>query len=171
VPGHDQQRHQPHPEHAGRSGQEDPHADSMPGTATLRSTTPEGDRMPVHLNHTIVSARDKRESATFLAELLGVAPPTPYGPFLVVQVDNDVSLDFADTRDPVHPQHYAFLVGEAEFDQIFGRIQERGLAYWADPGRRRPGAVNTNDGGRGVYWEDPSGHFLEIITRPYGSGG
>ena len=59
----------------------------------------------------------------------------------------------------------------AEFDDIFGRIKERGLAYWADPGRRRPGELNTNDGGRGVYWEEPGGHFLEIITRPYGSGG
>ncbi|HJW63571.1 MAG TPA: VOC family protein, partial [Actinomycetes bacterium] len=83
-------------------------------------------------------------SATFLAEVLGVGPPTAFGPF---------------------------LVGEDEFDQIFGRIRERGLPYWADPGRRRPGEINTNDGGRGVYWEEPSGHFLEIITRPYGSGG
>src|SRR4030095_14869991 len=69
--------------------------------------------MPVQLNHTIVRVRDKRESATFLAELLGVAPPTPFGPFLVVQVDNDVSLDFADDHGPVHPQHYAFLVSES----------------------------------------------------------
>jgi catechol 2,3-dioxygenase-like lactoylglutathione lyase family enzyme len=126
--------------------------------------------MAVQLNHTIVSARDKRESATFLAEMLGLDAPTAFGPFLVVQVDNDVSLDFADASGPVTPQHYAFLVGEPEFDQIFGRIRERALPYWADPGRRRPGEFNTNDGGRGVYWEDPSGHFLEIITRPYGSG-
>jgi len=124
--------------------------------------------MPVELNHTIVHARDKRESATFLAEMLGVAPPAPYGPFLVVQVDNDVSLDFMDDQGPVSPQHYAFLVGDAEFDQIFGRIRGGGLPYWADPGRNRPGETNTNDGGRGVYWEDPSGHFLEIITCPYG---
>jgi catechol 2,3-dioxygenase-like lactoylglutathione lyase family enzyme len=127
--------------------------------------------MSVQLNHTIVSARDKQESATFLAEVLGVAPPTSFGPFLVVQVDNDVSLDFADAAGPVHSQHYAFLVGEPEFDQIFGRIREHGLPYWADPGRRRSGEINTNDGGRGVYWQDPSGHLLEIITRPYGSGG
>ena len=126
--------------------------------------------MAVQLNHTIVSVRDKRESATFLAEILGVGEPTSYGPFLVVQVDNDVSLDFADAGGPVTPQHYAFLVGEPEFDQIFDRIRARALPYWADPGRRRPGEFNTNDGGRGVYWEDPNGHFLEIITRPYGSG-
>lgn len=124
--------------------------------------------MPVQFNHTIVSAGDKQVSATFLAEILGVAPPTPFGPFLVVQLDNDVSVDFVDDDGPINSRHYAFLVGEAEFDQIFGRLRERGLPYWADPGRRQSGEVNTNDGGRGVYWEDPDGHFLEIITRPYG---
>ena len=124
--------------------------------------------MPVQLNHTIVRVRDKRESATFLAELLGVAPPTPFGPFLVVQVDNDVSLDFADDHGPVHPQHYAFLVGEDEFDEIHARIVDRGLTYWADPSRRKDGQISTNDGGRGLYWDDPDGHLLEIITVPYG---
>jgi catechol 2,3-dioxygenase-like lactoylglutathione lyase family enzyme len=127
--------------------------------------------MAAQLNHTIVSVRDKHESATFLAEILGLDEPTPYGPFLVVRVDNDVSLDFADDHGPINPQHYAFLVTEDDFDEIFGRIRARGLSYWADPGRHRRGEINTNDGGRGVYWEDPSGHFLEIITRPYGSGG
>ncbi len=126
--------------------------------------------MPVHLNHTIVRSRDKRQSATFLAELLGLPDPVPFARFLVVRVNNDVSLDFADADEPITPQHYAFLVGEEEFDSIFGRIQERRLQYWADPGRSRPGQVNTNDGGRGLYWQDPSGHLLEIITRPYGSG-
>jgi catechol 2,3-dioxygenase-like lactoylglutathione lyase family enzyme len=127
--------------------------------------------MAVQLNHTIVSVRDKHESATFLAEILGLDQPTSYGPFMIVQVDNDVSLDFADDHGPVNPQHYAFLVSETEFDEVFGRIRARGLSYWADPGRHRPDQINTNDGGRGVYWEDPSGHLLEIITRPYGSGG
>jgi catechol 2,3-dioxygenase-like lactoylglutathione lyase family enzyme len=124
----------------------------------------------VQLNHTIVAARDKRESATFLAEILGVAAPTAYGPFLVVEMDNGVSLDF-DDRGAVHPQHYAFLVGETEFDEILGRIQQRGLTYWADPFHSRQGEINHNDGGRGVYWADPAGHNLEIITRPYGSSG
>jgi catechol 2,3-dioxygenase-like lactoylglutathione lyase family enzyme len=125
--------------------------------------------MPIKLNHTIIHARDKRASANFLAEVLGLPEPTTFGPFLVVQVDNEVSLDFVDDPEP-HPQHYAFLVSEPEFDAVFGRIRERGLTYWADPGRSRPGEINTNDGGRGVYWDDPDGHFLEIITRPYGSG-
>ena len=127
--------------------------------------------MAIQLNHTIVAARDKRESATFLAEILGLDPPVPFGPFLVVGVDNDVTLDFIDDPGPIHSQHYAFLVSEGEFDEIFTRIRERGLPYWADPFRRQPGEINTHDGGRGVYWEDPNGHNLEIITRPYGSGG
>jgi catechol 2,3-dioxygenase-like lactoylglutathione lyase family enzyme len=124
----------------------------------------------MRLNHTIVRARDKRESATFLTEILGLPPATSYGPFLVVELDNDVSLDFADDHGEPHSQHYAFLVEESDFDDIFARLKERGLPYWADPFRRRPGEFNTNDGGRGVYWEDPNGHLLEIITRPYGSG-
>ncbi|MGY1644127.1 VOC family protein [Geodermatophilus sp. SYSU D00703] len=123
--------------------------------------------MPVHLNHTIVGARDKQRSAAFLADVLGLAPPTTFGPFAVVSLDNDVSLDFVD--DPqVQPRHYAFLVSEEEFDGIFGRIRERELPYWADPFEQHPGEINTNDGGRGVYWHDPDGHVLEIITRPYG---
>ena len=123
--------------------------------------------MPVRLNHTIVAARDRQKSATFLADILGLAPPTSYGPFAVVQLDNDVSLDFMDDED-VHQRHYAFLVTEAEFDEIFARIQDGGLQYWADPFEQQPGVINTHDGGRGLYWQDPSGHKLEIITRPYG---
>jgi catechol 2,3-dioxygenase-like lactoylglutathione lyase family enzyme len=124
--------------------------------------------MAVELNHTIVSVRDKNASATFVTDLLGLRPPTTFGPFLVVDVDNGVSLDFYEVEGVIHPQHYAFLVGETEFDEIFARITERGLPYWADPGQKRLGEINTNDGGRGLYWEEPSGHLLEIITRPYG---
>lgn len=125
--------------------------------------------MPVQLNHTIVNVRDRAESATFVAELLGLPAPTEFGPFLVVELSNGVSLDFMATADP-EPQHYAFLVTEPEFDAIFGRIRDRGLPYWADPFKHQPGEINHQDGGRGVYWDDPSGHRLEIITRPYGSG-
>jgi catechol 2,3-dioxygenase-like lactoylglutathione lyase family enzyme len=124
--------------------------------------------MAVQLNHTIVHARDKQASATFLAELLGLPAPTPYGPFLVVAVDNDVSLDFIEDPEPITPQHYAFLVSETEFDEIFDRIKACGLAYWADPFHTEPDRINTHDGGRGLYWSDPDGHNLEIITRPYG---
>ena len=124
--------------------------------------------MGVELNHTIVRCSDKEVSARFLADLLGMAAPTRYGPFLVVQLGNGVSLDFADDHGVPHPQHYAFLVGEDEFDRIQGRITERGLPYWADPFHHVPGEINTNDGGRGLYWDDPDGHSLEIITVPYG---
>jgi catechol 2,3-dioxygenase-like lactoylglutathione lyase family enzyme len=88
----------------------------------------------------------------------------------VVNVDNGVSLDFMDTSEDIHPQHYAFLVSEDDFDTIFGRIQAQQLNYWADPHHQQPGEINTRDGGRGVYFDDPNGHVLELLTRPYGSG-
>jgi catechol 2,3-dioxygenase-like lactoylglutathione lyase family enzyme len=129
--------------------------------------------MAVQLNHTIVAARDKRVSATFLAEILGLAGPKPFGPFLGVAVDNDVTLDFVDWSGDgeLTRQHYAFLVSEADFDEIFGRIRARNLDYWADPHHDVPGEINTRDGGRGCYFDDPDGHVLEILTRAYGSGG
>jgi catechol 2,3-dioxygenase-like lactoylglutathione lyase family enzyme len=127
--------------------------------------------MPVKLNHTIVHARDQRASAQFMADLLGLGDPVPFGPFLGVVTANDVTLDFLETDEEFIVEHYAFLVSEAEFDAIFGRIQARRLSYWADPGRQQSNRINTRDGGRGVYFEDPNGHLLEILTRPYGSGG
>ena len=126
--------------------------------------------MSVRLNHTIVWCRDKQRSARFLTEILGRPVPTRFGPFQVVEMDNGVSLDFYETDDEIASQHYAFLITEAEFDEIFARIRERSLEYWADPGRSRAGEINQDDGGRGVYFEDPNGHLLEIITRPYASG-
>lgn len=121
------------------------------------------------LNHTIVHVTDKQASARFLVDLLGLDEPAPYGPFLEVKLGNGVSLDYADSlAKKVHPQHYAFLVTEEEFDAIHGRIVEQGLDYWADPYHRDPGRWNTEDGGRGLYWDDPDGHVLEIITVPYG---
>ncbi len=127
--------------------------------------------MSVQLNHTIIWCRDQQRSAAFLTGVLGLPPATRFGPFLMVAADNDVSLDFHETSEPITAQHYAFLISEAEFDVSFGRIRAQGLSFWADPGRSRPGQVNHNDGGRGVYFEDPDGHLMEIITRPYGSGG
>lgn len=127
--------------------------------------------MSIQLNHTIVAARDKKVSAHFMAEVLGLPPPKPFAHFLVLQTSNNVSLDFIDTTDEIVPQHYAFLVSEEEFDQIFARIKSLGLTYWADPARNRPNEINTHDGGRGLYFADPCNHYLEILTRPYGSGG
>jgi len=89
----------------------------------------------------------------------------------VVELDNGVSLDFSATDEPIQPQHFAFLISEADFDVVFGRIRDQGLQYWADPRRSRPGEINYNDGGRGVYFPDPDGHYLEVITRPYGAAG
>jgi catechol 2,3-dioxygenase-like lactoylglutathione lyase family enzyme len=125
----------------------------------------------VQLNHTIVSCRDQQRSAAFLAGILGLPTPTRFAHFLVVEADNNVSLDFAETTEKITPQHYAFLVGEEEFDAAFSRIRGQGLPYWADPGQSRPRVINHRDGGRGLYFEDLDGHLLEIITRPYGSGG
>ncbi len=125
----------------------------------------------MQLNHTIVACRDQQRSAAFLTGILGLAPATRFGHFLVVEADNGVSLDFAETSEPVTSQHYAFLVGDPEFDAAFDRIRAQDLTYWADPGRRRPAAINHRDGGRGLYFQDPDGHLLEILTRPYGSGG
>ncbi|CAM3742594.1 VOC family protein [Nocardiopsis rhodophaea] len=126
--------------------------------------------MAIELNHTIVAARDKEASARFLTEILGLPPATPFGPFLAVELSNAVTLDFMEVEGEIRPQHYAFLVSEEEFTESFARITGRGLDYWADPRQERPGEINTNDGGRGVYFTDPDGHFLELITRPYGSG-
>jgi catechol 2,3-dioxygenase-like lactoylglutathione lyase family enzyme len=125
----------------------------------------------VQLNHTIVSCRDQRRSAAFLAGILGLPPPGKFGHFLVVQADNGVSLDFSETSQEITSQHYAFLVGEEEFEATFSRIRGEDLPYWADPGKTRPGEINHRDGGRGLYFDDPDGHLLEILTRPYGSGG
>ena len=126
--------------------------------------------MSVQLNHTIIWCHDKQQSATFLTEVLGLPPATRFGPMLVVHLNNSVSLDFYEKTGKISSQHYAFLIGENDFDEVFARIRSRVVQYWADPGKRRTGEINRNDGGRGVYFEDPDGHLLEIITRPYGSG-
>ena len=125
--------------------------------------------MNVQLNHTIVWCRNKQRSATFLTDVLGLPPASRFGPMLVVALQNGISLDFYEKGGEIASQHYAFLVDEAEFEQIFARIRDRGSQYWADPGKHRTGEINRNDGGRGAYFEDPDGHLLEIITRPYGS--
>jgi catechol 2,3-dioxygenase-like lactoylglutathione lyase family enzyme len=126
-----------------------------------------GKRMSVQLNHTIVWCRDKEKSAIFLKEILGLGEPRSFGPFRVLDLSNGVSLDFHEVHGDVTMQHYAFLISEQEFDEIFGRIRERGLQYWADPWKGRPGEIYRHNGGRGLYFEDPNGHYLEILTRPY----
>ena len=124
--------------------------------------------MAVKLNHTIVHARDKRESAAFYAEVFGFGAPQAFGPFLDVETANEVTLAILETDEKIDIQHYAFLVSDEEFDQIFERVKARGLDYWADPAMRVKGELNRHFGGRGVYFQDPGGHLLEIITKPYG---
>ncbi len=124
--------------------------------------------MSVELNHTIAWCRDQKISAHFLTELLGLPAPRRFIHFLVVDLSNGVSIDYFETTEHIAIQHFAFLVSEPEFDGIYGRLMERGLDIWADPARSKPGEINTHDGGRGLYFLDPDGHMLEIITRPYG---
>lgn len=126
--------------------------------------------MALSLNHTIVVTRDRAASARFLTEILGLPPHRSLGHFAVVQV-GETSLDFVETDGPIEQRHFAFLASEAEFDEIFARVRARGLRTWADPFRKQPDRINTYDDGRGFYFDDPNGHLLEVITRPYGSGG
>ncbi|GGS51302.1 MULTISPECIES: VOC family protein [Streptomyces] len=125
--------------------------------------------MSVELNHTIVHCKDNRESAEFFADLLDLTVGEEWGPFIPVVLANSVTLDFATIpAASITPQHYAFLISEAEFDSAFAKIQARGIEFYADPHKKHPGEINHNDGGRGVYFPDPGGHWLELITRPYG---
>lgn len=123
--------------------------------------------MSVELNHTIVHAADKEAAAGFLASLLGLEVQPQYGPFLPVVTANGVTLDFADAGDePIRPQHYAFLVSDADFDAVLGRVRGAGITYYADPQRRRLNEIDHRGDGRGMYWADPNGHLLEVLTRP-----
>lgn len=124
--------------------------------------------MAVELNHTIIWCRDKHVSSAFLAEIFALDPPRPFLHFMVVRLANHVSVDYMQKEGAVAPQHYAFLVSDAEFDGVMDRIAARGLDHWADPARTRPGEINRHFGGRGVYFADPDGHLLEAITTPYG---
>lgn len=122
------------------------------------------------LNHTLIQVHDREATATFMSEVLGLPPAYPYGPFLCLETDNAVSLDVIEfERDvQIDIQHYAFLVSDQEFDEIFARVVERDVPYYADPGMSQPNEVNDHDGGRGTYFQEPGGHLLEIITVPYG---
>ena len=125
--------------------------------------------MAVHLNHTIVASHNKKESAEFLCHILGLSAPVPLAHFMTVELDNGVFLDF-DDADTIRPQHYAFLVTDDAFDEIFSKVQAAHIPYFADPGHRHPHELNTRDSGRAFYFKDPSGHNLEVLTRPYRSG-
>jgi catechol 2,3-dioxygenase-like lactoylglutathione lyase family enzyme len=121
--------------------------------------------MTAELNHTIVPARDKHASAQFLAEILGLPVGAEVGPFVQVELGNGVTLDYMNRGD-VSSQHYAFLVDDATFDAAYEKLLDRGVQTWADPDHDEPGEINTRWGGRGVYFPDPDGHNMEILTRP-----
>jgi catechol 2,3-dioxygenase-like lactoylglutathione lyase family enzyme len=124
--------------------------------------------MTAQLNHTIVWCTDNQRSSAFLADILGRPAPKRFHHFMIVELDNAVSIDFMAKDGAVAMQHYAFLVDDPTFDHGFARIMALGLPYWADPARTQEGEINHHDGGRGVYFEDPDGHVLELLTTPYG---
>ncbi|GAA2724232.1 VOC family protein [Actinocorallia aurantiaca] len=122
----------------------------------------------VRLDHTVVHAVDRRLSAEFLAVILGLGVGAPLGPFLPVELGNGVTLDYYEKRDePIQPQHYAFLVPDERFDLMLSRLEAVGVTYYADPSHTEPGRINRLFGGRGAYFDDPNGHNMEIMTRPY----
>ncbi|MGW0469557.1 VOC family protein [Streptomyces sp. NPDC003027] len=133
--------------------------------------TPHASEPPVEtvqLNHTVVHARDRRLSAEFLATVLGLEVGAPFGPFLPVDLGNGVTLDYYElTDEPIQSQHYAFLVPDARFDTMIARLEALGVTYYADPHHTDPGRTNRLFGGRGAYFDDPDGHNMEIMTRPY----
>ncbi|MFF8933380.1 VOC family protein [Streptomyces paradoxus] len=125
--------------------------------------------MSVEFNHTIVLSRDREKSAHFLAEILGLEVGAPTEVFLPVTTANGVTLDFLTIDADIPMQHYAFLVSEEEFDEALDRLVASRVPIQADPHGNHPRRINRNDGGRGVYFLDPAGHGLEILTRPYGT--
>jgi catechol 2,3-dioxygenase-like lactoylglutathione lyase family enzyme len=120
--------------------------------------------MAITLNHTIVPAHDKEASARFFADIFGLTYEGPVGHFAPVQVNDALTLDF-DNRDRFESHHYAFHVSDAEFDAMFDRIKASGIAYGSGPRSSEDGQINNRRGGRGVYFRDPNGHMLELLTR------
>jgi catechol 2,3-dioxygenase-like lactoylglutathione lyase family enzyme len=119
--------------------------------------------MTIELDHTIVPARDKEASARFFAEIFGLSYDGPASHFAPVRVNDRLTLDF-DAAEGFDVQHYAFKVSEAEFDAIFGRVRDAGIAYGSGPGSLDDMRINHRGGGRGVYFRDPNGHVLELLT-------
>lgn len=124
-------------------------------------------QVDVRFDHTIVPALDAEASATFFTQIFGLPDPVEAGPFLQVKLTDGRIFDFAEPGVDFPGQHFAFLVDDPTFDAVIDRIRDQGLDHWADPGQRRPGEINTHHGGRGVYFLDPAGHFLEALTARY----
>jgi catechol 2,3-dioxygenase-like lactoylglutathione lyase family enzyme len=124
-------------------------------------------RMTATFNHTIIAATDRDESARFYRELLELREAPSWGVFTNLQLDDGVLLQFAEPGVEIQMNHYAFLVDDDLFDRAYRRLRDFKIEHWADPQMRHPGEINTEHGGRGVYFKDPAGHGLELITRPY----
>jgi catechol 2,3-dioxygenase-like lactoylglutathione lyase family enzyme len=120
--------------------------------------------MTIMLNHTVVPARSKESSARFFAEIFGLKYEGATGHFAAVRVNETLTLDF-DDADGFDIHHYAFHVSDQEFDAIFKRVQRAGVPYGSDPWNLENKELNSWNGGRGVYFRDPNGHILELLTR------
>ncbi|WP_445528349.1 VOC family protein [Streptomyces cyslabdanicus] len=123
--------------------------------------------MTATFNHTIIASKDREESARFFRELLEVGAAPSWGPFTNIRLADGVLLQFAEPPVEIQMQHYAFLVDDDLFDRAYQRLCDRGIEHWADPHLQCPGEINHEHGGRGVYFKDPAGHGIELITRPY----
>ncbi|WP_313549966.1 VOC family protein [Corynebacterium sp.] len=123
--------------------------------------------MTARFNHTIIAAKETAEMAQFYRELLETQDLPAWGPFINLSIGDGVMLQFATPTMEFSPNHYAYLLDDAHFDRALATIQDRGYEHWADPQRQRPGEINNEHDGRGVYLLVPSGHYLELITRPY----
>ena len=123
--------------------------------------------MTAHFNHTIIASTDASEMARFYLDLLEAEEAPSWGPFLNIRIADGVLLQFAAPPIDFPPQHYAYLLDDDHFDRAYAQIIASGREHWADPQRSRPGEINHEHGGRGVYLLDPSGQYLELITRPY----
>ena len=120
--------------------------------------------MTIELNHTIIPSRDKDAAARFFARIFGLSYDGPHHHFAPVQVNEALTMDFDDDRGDFDSHHYAFKVSEEEFDAMFGRIQEEGIPYGSGPRSAEDMEINHRHGGRGVYFRDPDGHLLELLT-------
>jgi catechol 2,3-dioxygenase-like lactoylglutathione lyase family enzyme len=121
--------------------------------------------MTIRLDHTIVPAKDKVAAAAFFADIFGFTVKPGQGYFAQVQVNESLTLDFADAPEPLS-HHYAFHISEAEFEAIFGRVQAKGIPYGSEPYNRTNTQLYTRRGGRGFYFDDPNGQVLEVMTVP-----
>ena len=118
----------------------------------------------ITLNHTIVPGRDKKRAAAFYSSVFGFQHEPPLGSFTVLRVNDSLTLDFSES-DRFDSHHYAFRVSDAEFDAIFSRIRQAGIAYSADPHHQQENQINTRRGGRGFYLYDPDFHNIEVLTK------